>query len=111
MTPAWLLINDCLNTRGILLRKHWHLDSGYNCVLCALKPLETYTRLLWCCDFSISCWDFLSIHWDLNLEVRNRLSLATINFAGPCFWEIFALAAWYIWKERNEYIFNNLDPI
>ena len=107
---CWLLINDRLNTRDIMLRKQWHLDSGNNCVLCILQPLETYTHLFWGCDFSTSCWDFIGINWDLNLDVRDRLSLAAINFTGPCFWEIFASTAWNIWKERNDYIFNNLDP-
>jgi len=32
------------------------------------------------------------------------------NFAGPYFIDLFMIAAWTIWKERNDYIFNNKVP-
>jgi hypothetical protein len=34
--------------------------------------------------------------------------MAKAAFTGPCFFEVFACAAWNIWKIRNELIFNHV---
>jgi hypothetical protein len=33
------------------------------------------------------------------------------RFKGPCFTEIIILACWNIWKQRNNKIFLNIQPI
>jgi hypothetical protein len=38
---SWLLIHDRLNTRDLILRKHWQLNSGPEYVLCTSKQLVT----------------------------------------------------------------------
>lgn len=32
------------------------------------------------------------------------------SFSNPCFMELMLLAAWNIWKERNNLIFNGIQP-
>ena len=31
---GWLILVDRLNTRGMLKQRNFHLDQGYNCVMC-----------------------------------------------------------------------------
>jgi hypothetical protein len=38
---AWLLFQDRLNTRDLMQRKHWHIDTRYNCAMCSQNILET----------------------------------------------------------------------
>lgn len=41
----WLLFMDRLNTEDMMLRIHWHVEGGSNCVLCASGQLETRDHL------------------------------------------------------------------
>jgi hypothetical protein len=47
----WLLLQDKLNTRGLLRRKHMHLDS-YTCELCLLQKEERLRHLFLACPFA-----------------------------------------------------------
>jgi hypothetical protein len=87
--------------------KHWHIDSGYNCVMCSHNTLETSEHLFFQCEFAQRCWDLLDIHWDFNREFSLNFTATRANFAGPCFFEITACATWNISKVRNDLIFNN----
>lgn len=100
----WLLFHDRLNTRDLMLRKSWHLESGPNCVLCMLQHLETRDHLFLDCQFAKECWEAIGISWDLSLPITRRFLLAK-NFSGPCFMEVVSCAAWNIWKVRNDLIF------
>jgi hypothetical protein len=42
--------------------------------------------------------------WCNSSPIPERILLAKSNFIGPCFFEIFACAAWNIWKVRNDLI-------
>jgi hypothetical protein len=42
---CWLLMMDRLNTRDLMLRKHWQLDTGPGCVLCTNTDIETREHL------------------------------------------------------------------
>jgi hypothetical protein len=104
----WLLLIDRLNTQDIMQRKHWHIESGPDCSLCAEEILETRDHLFFGCDFAQECWDATSIQWTLAGSISDRFLLAKNNFTGPCFVETFACAAWNIWKSRNDIIFNGV---
>jgi hypothetical protein len=104
---VWLLLMDRLNTRDLMLRKHWHIDSGPGCVLCARGDLETRDHLFFDCDFTRHCWLFLNIHWDFSRPFAENFVTTREAFGGPCFMEVFACAAWNIWKVRNDLIFNS----
>jgi hypothetical protein len=102
---SWLLILDRLNTRDLMTRKNWHLDSGSNCVLCNAATLETREHLFFECEFALRCWESIGIYWDTSVQISRRIKYVKQNFDGPCFMEILACASWNIWKERNELIF------
>jgi hypothetical protein len=105
---AWLLFMDRLNTRDLMQRKHWHLDSGYNCELCLTSSLETSQHLFLSCEFASLCWNFLNIQWDASLSLTQNYLAAKTAFNGPCFFEVFICAAWNIWKIRNDLAFNHI---
>jgi hypothetical protein len=102
----WLLLIDRLN--DIMLRKHWHIESGPECTLCDDELLETRDHLFFECEFARECWNATNIHWSPADSLSGRFLLAKRDFSGPGFVETFACAAWNIWKSRNDRIFNAL---
>lgn len=63
----WLLLNDRLNTRGLLRRKNMVLDS-YTCELCIIQRDETLNHLFLHCSFARNCWAAIGI----NLNIRRQ---------------------------------------
>ena len=107
---CWLLFSDRLNTRNMLRRRHFNVTSNFNCPLCSQQQEETVDHLFFHCPFSIMCWNELQMHWDQN---GNRLDIVTNarkNHNRPMFMETFMLGAWSIWKERNNWVFNQILP-
>jgi hypothetical protein len=101
----WLMFLDRLNTRDIMLRKNWRIDSGSECILCQTVSLETRTHLFFEFDFARDYWNAINIQWPSGKTIVEGFWEAKNNFQGPCFVEIFACAAWNIWKTRNDFIF------
>jgi hypothetical protein len=50
------------------------------------------------------------IHWNTAMPISQHFLEAKTSFAGPCFMEVAVCVAWNIWKERNDFIFNNRLP-
>ena len=106
----WLMFYDRLNTKDLMIRKHWHIEGGPNCILCSLGVLESRDHLFFDCPFALRCWSAVGLHWDTTDTILNRIKAAKEAFTGPCFLEIFACATWNIWKLRNEFIFQQMHP-
>ena len=53
---------------------------------------------------------FLGISLNEEVQIHHKLLLAKNNFPYPLFMEIFMVAAWCIWNERNALIFNGKAP-
>lgn len=77
----WLLIQDRLNSRDLLIRKHFYIETG-NCVLCNNNDLEDVMHLFFSCDFSQNFWMNLGITWisdmhltDMLMEGRQRMNM------------------------------------
>lgn len=106
---AWLLLVDRLNTRNMLRRRHFVVtDNDYKCVLCAARPEETLTHLFFSCPFTAECWSTLGIAWP-NLDERfSLLHEGKRAWGRPMFMEVFVVAAWGIWKERNNKCFRRI---
>jgi hypothetical protein len=104
---TWLLLMDRLKTQDMMLRRHWHLQSGALYVMCSLGSLETRDHLFLECPFAKRCWDFYKITWKSGDSMSDIFMNAKIYFGGPNFFEITIYAAWNIRKERNGFIFED----
>jgi hypothetical protein len=107
---GWLLLSDRINTRNMLRRRNFTLNTGYNCLLCDNPPEEMVEHLFFHCPFSQECWSRLHINWPLE---HNRLQIiehGKTQWKDPLFMEVFLIGAWNIWKERNNLHFKNITP-
>ncbi|TVU07261.1 hypothetical protein EJB05_47309, partial [Eragrostis curvula] len=103
----WLMFLDRLNTRNILRRKNCPIQGGsYNCILCESNVEETAFHLFFECQFSVACWSILHINWQTTLEFFQMIEDAKEKFNKPFFMEVFIMASWHIWKQRNGLIFD-----
>lgn len=67
-------------------------------------------HLFFGCNFSIRIWNYLQIHWQQGNSIELSFMLTKQQLGHPFFTEVVILAAWHIWKERNEAIFQNVLP-
>lgn len=101
----WLIPVDRLNPRDMMERRHWHVETGVNCVLCSSATREDRAHLFFNCAFPWACWRFLNISWAAHLEFSEMIRLAMSQFQKPWFVEVIGSALWNIWKQRNAPIF------
>jgi hypothetical protein len=107
---CWLVLSDRLNTRNMLKRRHFQLNSGYNCLMCNNPPEETIEHMIFHCSFSKTCWQKLQMLWDADGDRLHLLSRGRSIWRRPLFMELFMIAARNIWKERNKKLFEGVDP-
>uniref|UniRef100_A0A0A9DUI9 Reverse transcriptase zinc-binding domain-containing protein n=1 Tax=Arundo donax TaxID=35708 RepID=A0A0A9DUI9_ARUDO len=102
---------DRLNTRNILRRKIFNIqDNNYNCILCNSNMEETTFHLFFSCQFSVRVWNYLDIHWDHGLDFFSMMQQAKADRQLSFFMEVFIVAAWHIWKQKNSWIFESRQP-
>jgi hypothetical protein len=107
---CWLVLSDIINTRNMIKRRNFILNSGYSCPICDTPPEETVEHLFFHCPFSEECWSNLNLNWPM---IGTRLQIIEQGKAqrkDPLFMEVFIVTAWSIWKERNNMLFNNITP-
>jgi hypothetical protein len=107
----WLVCRDRINSRNLLKRKKFKIEGDdYSCMLCNLD-IEEYTyHLLFQCPFSDWCWNSLGIQWGHGLYFFDTIKKAKSEWQYGFFMEVFSIAAWEIWKQRNERIFRAPPP-
>jgi len=102
---------DRLNTRNLLRRRNFHIEgNNYTCVLCNGNAEETAFHLFFSCSFSKSCWKAIGIDWRINLHFFQMMKRARQDFQHWFFMEVFIIATWHIWKQRNNLIFQERRP-
>ena len=104
----WLLLKDRLSTRD-LLQRNMVLES-YTCEMCILQKRETVAHLFCRCNFARACWESIGISF-----IRTRTPLQIFNniknqLQVSFFMEIIIVMASCIWKERNDWLFQGIDP-
>jgi hypothetical protein len=107
---AWLILQDRLNTRDLLMRRHWHVSDDVHCVLCPLGTYEDRIHLFFECNFSRRVWTYLQIDWISNDDLQTVMQAARRSFGKPFFMEVVILACRHIWLLRNGKIFRNERP-
>ena len=60
--------------------------------------------------FSQRCWAALGIHWPNGTDWIKMVHEGKNRWARPMFLEVFVVAAWAIWKERNDKHFRGIQP-
>jgi hypothetical protein len=107
---AWLLLNDRVNTRDMLIRTHWNVTNDNHCVLCPSRSYEDRLHLFFNCNFSQRVWIYLQIDWSQAQDIQAAAFAARKDFGKPFFMEVVIIALWNIWKQRNGKIFRNERP-
>lgn len=108
---VWLLLADCLNTRNMLRRRNYELpDNVYSCMLCTSPPKETVSYLFFKCPFAMWCRNAVGLTWPGNDCRLDLLHAGKANWSKPLIMEIFTIAVWGIWKERNNFHFRGITP-
>jgi hypothetical protein len=59
---AWLMLNDRVNTRDMLQRRHWKVTEDTHCVLCPARIYEDIIHLFSDCNFTQRVWIYLQIY-------------------------------------------------
>ena len=107
---GWLLLSDRLNTRNMLNQRNYNIGDDHDCILCGLPIEETLEHLFFECHFSSDCWSHLGLSWHPGNSRLQNVSKAKEDWNRPLFMELFLLAAWSIWKERNNKHFRKIIP-
>lgn len=52
----------------------------------------------------------MGIDWSQHGDRQKLIELGKENYNGPMFMDIFLVAAWSLWKERNNNFFRGIPP-
>jgi hypothetical protein len=107
---AWLILRDRLNTKDMLVRRHWNVTEDLTCVLCPLHVHEDRAHLFFECNFSCRIWNYLQITWVAGDDLQTIVGAARRSFHKPFFMEVLIMACWHIWLIRNAKIFRGERP-
>ena len=90
---AWLMLNDRVNTRDLLLRRHFNIGDDHDCPMCNMGVVETNAHLFYECPFAVKCWEVVGIDWDNDPDIQHRYERARVRWRGPLFKEITILTS------------------
>ena len=108
---CWLLLSDRLNSKEMMKRRNFKIaGDDYSCSTCARGVEEDTQHLFITCPFSKLCWNSIGFKWSILDSIPDLLVQAKEDWVKPMFMETFIIAAWSIWKERNNLCFNGISP-
>ncbi|CAO2173432.1 unnamed protein product [Urochloa humidicola] len=103
---AWLLIQDRIQHKSSLVKKHV-LDDNV-CDLCHSHTEDT-DHIIWCCNFAQSFWDHIG--WP---NLSNVIALGTAKpppgFPAANLSTMLLLCCWQLWKHRHDVVFRQMQP-
>ena len=101
---AWLILVDCLNTKTMLRRRNLNVQDDTLCVMCSARIEEDIDHLFFECPFAVQCWASINFSWDTSLPLPERFIRARDVHGLEFFTEASIIAAWELWKLRNDKI-------
>ena len=102
---AWLILVDRLNMKSMLRRRHLNIHDDDLCVMCGSGEEETIEHLFFTRPFALDCWRSIHINSDMSMDLMDRFSTARQVHNMDFFPEATLIAAWELWKLRNDQIF------
>ena len=79
---GWLLFFDRLNTKDMLVRRHWRSQAEDNlCVICNAYVHEDRSHLFFQCNFSSRVWNYLQIDWSQGSNIQECVAHARSSFS------------------------------
>lgn len=107
---AWLLVGDRLNTKNMLRRRHWNVTDNTHCELCPARRVEDWQYLFYHYNFNVRIWNYLQTKWEPGDSFEQVFFKDSKSFLQHFISEVVILAAWQIWKQRNDVIFKKVQP-
>lgn len=77
---------------------------------CHCDVEESLEHLFFDSPSAATQWFAIGITWNDEAQINHRIMLVKNTFPFPFFIEVFMVAAWCIWNERNAVIFNGKVP-
>lgn len=94
----------------MLKRRHYNIGDNLDCLLCGEHIEETVEHLFFHCNFSQRCWRVLNITWSNHLNRLQLVEHMKTSHQRKMLMETFLVAAWSLWKERNNNYFRRVTP-
>ncbi|PNT74499.1 hypothetical protein BRADI_1g15785v3 [Brachypodium distachyon] len=93
----------------MLDKKNSHLQA-LHCVLCSMGIKETIDHLFFECPFALTCWRYICPNFIPHQSVHDSFAAIKEELKSPFHMEVSVLVTWSIWRTRNNYIFNQIQP-
>nr|TKW04854.1 hypothetical protein SEVIR_7G137400v2 [Setaria viridis] len=85
--------------------------ESYHCELCIRQKRETTYHLFFRCNFAQAYWRSIGITYMHTRPILNIIEQLKGKLGTSFFMEIIILMTWSIWTTRNNWMFNNIDPL
>jgi hypothetical protein len=96
----WLLLQDRLNTRGMLRRRNMYLDSNV-CEMCIRQREESLWHLFFRCFFAKYCWQQIGINIPAWLHPKRVVKRIKIMIGLPFAMDIIIIICWSVCSEKK----------
>jgi hypothetical protein len=106
---SWLLLQGRLNTKDMMSRKNFYVEFN-DCILCNDCPQETIMHMFFECNFSQGFWWAIGIEWNVDMDIHQMIADAKIRYSMSFIMDIIITGCWSLWDQRNNAIFNGVDP-
>lgn len=94
----------------MLRKRHLNIQDDTLCVMCDTGSEEDIEHLFFECPFAGQCWNHIAFVWDNSLPLVQRFAKARDEHDLEFFMEASLIAAWELWKLRNDKIFHRGTP-
>jgi hypothetical protein len=62
------------------------------------------------CNFSQGFWWAIGIEWNVDMDIHQMIADAKTKYSMSFIMDIIITGCWSLWDQRNNAIFNGIDP-